>query len=185
MPSPICLRRVAERRSAARRWREPASNIPLRWGSYRGRYVTALVLILGGAVLVQTGSVYLPQVMLIGMGLHLVGWWIVPGRGWRRAIVSLPSLTTVMLILNGAAAMVFLVIPLAGWLWLRHRPLRAYPVLALPAVTAYILTLNFAQYGFGALVLAVSGAVVIGSAWLARSIAAAMPVQSDSPASID
>jgi len=183
MPSPICLRRVAERRT--RRWQEPASNSPLRWGSYRGRYVAALVLVLGGAVLVQTGSVYLPQVMLIGMGLHLVGWWILPGRGWRRAVVSLPSLTTVMLILNGAAAMVFLAIPLAGWLWLRHRPLRAYPVLALPAISAYLLTLHFAQYGSGALVLTVSGAVLIGSAWLARSIAVAVPVKGDSPASID
>ena len=44
--------------------------------------------------------------------------------------------------------------------------------------------LNFAQYGSGALVLLISGAVVIGSAWLARFIAVARPVQSDSPASI-
>jgi hypothetical protein len=175
---------VAERR-AARRWREPVSAVPLRWGGYRGRYVAALTLVLGGGVLVQTGSVYLPQVMLIGMGAHLVGWWILPGPGRRRAIVSLPSLTTVMLILNGAAAMVFLVIPLAGWLWLRRRPFRAYPVLVLPAASAYLLTLNFAQYGWGALVLVISGAVVIGSAWLARYIAAAMPLRSDSPASID
>ncbi len=166
-------------------WREPASAAPLRWGGYRGRYLAALVLVLGGGVLVQTGSVYLPQVMLIGMGAHLFGWWILPGRGWRRAIVSLPSLTTVMLILNGAAAMVFLVIPLAGWLWLRHRPFLAYPVLVLPAISAYLLTLHFAQYGSGALVLVISGAVVIGSAWLARFIAVAMPLQSDSPASID
>jgi hypothetical protein len=167
-----------------RPWREPAAAVPLRWGSYRGRYIGALALVLGGGILVQTGSVYLPQVMLVGMGAHLVGWWILPGRGWRRVIVSLPSLTTVMLILNGAAAMVFLLIPLAGWLWLRHRPLRAYPVLVLPAVAAYLLTLNFAQYGSGALVLLISGAVVVGSAWLARSIAVALPVRSDSPASI-
>jgi hypothetical protein len=33
-------------------------------------------------------------------------------------------------------------------------------------------------------VLLISGAVVIGSAWLARLIAVALPVQSDSPASI-
>lgn len=173
------------RRGHRRRpWREPASGLPIRWGSYRGRYVAALALVLGGGILVQTGSVYLPQVMLVGMAAHLLGWWILPGRGWRRVIVSLPSLTTVMLILNGAAAMVFLVIPLAGWLWLRHRPLRAYPVMVLPAITAYLLTLNFAQYGTGALVLLISGAVVIGSAWLARLIAVARPVQSDSPASI-
>jgi hypothetical protein len=167
-----------------RPWREPAAAVPLRWGSYRGRYIGALALVLGGGILVQTGSVYLPQVMLVGMGAHLVGWWILPGRGWRRVIVSLPSLTTVMLILNGAAAMVFLLIPLAGWLWLRHRPLRAYPVLVLPAVAAYLLTLNFAQYGSGALVLLISGAVVVGSAWLARLIAVALSAQSDSPASI-
>ena len=176
---------MAERRRKAEgSWREPASAVPIRWGTYRIRYVAALILILGGAVLVQTGSVYLPQVMLVGMGAHLAGWWILPGRGWRRVTVSLPSLTTVMLILNGAAAMLFLVIPLAGWLWLRHRPLRAYPVLLLPAIAAYLLTLNFAQYGFGAIVLLISGGVVIGSAWLARCIAVAVAVQSDSPASI-
>ncbi|MEO7006279.1 MAG: hypothetical protein ABI275_02355 [Terrimesophilobacter sp.] len=176
---------MAERRRKAEgSWREPASAVPIRWGTYRIRYVAALILILGGAVLVQTGSVYLPQVMLVGMGAHLAGWWILPGRGWRRVTVSLPSLTTVMLILNGAAAMVFLVIPLAGWLWLRHRPLRAYPVLLFPAAAAYLLTLNFAQYGFGAIVLLISGSVVVGSAWLARRIAVAVAVQSDSPASI-
>jgi hypothetical protein len=177
---------VAEgQRTTDKPWREPASASAIRWGTYRGRYVAALALILGGGILVQTGSVYLPQVMLAGMGAHLVGWWILPGRGWRRVIVSLPSLTTVMLILNGAAAMVFLVIPLSGWLWLRHRPLPAFAVLVFPAAAGYLLTLNFAQYGSGALVLLICGAVVIGSAWLARSIAVALLVRSDSPASID
>ena len=102
---------VDSRRAAGRaaqdygRWREPASTVAASGGAATEVViVAALALVLGGGILVQTGSVYLPQVMLIGMGAHLLGWWILPGRGWRRVIVSLPSLTTVMLILNGAAA---------------------------------------------------------------------------------
>ena len=165
-------------------WREPASLRPPRWGGYRRRYGAGLSLLLAGGLLVQSGSVYAPGLMLIGMVAHLIGWWLVPGRGWRRIIVSVPSLTTVMLILNGAAAMVFLVVPLAGWLWLRQRPARSYLVLVFPALSSYVLSLFFAQYGSGALVLFVSGLVIAGSAWLARFLAKWMPHPGDSPATI-
>lgn len=165
-------------------WREPASLLPIRWGSYRVRYGVGLALVIGGCLLVQSGSVYVPQLMLAGMGAHLAGWWILPGKGARRTIISLPSLTCVMLILNGAAAMVFLLIPLAGWLWLRQRPARSYIVLALPAISAYLLTLFFAQYGSGALVLLITGIVVAGSAWFARFLASRIPLPGDSPAVI-
>jgi hypothetical protein len=165
-------------------WREPASLRPPRWGGYRSRYGTGLSLLLAGGLLVQSGSVYAPQLMLVGMSAHLIGWWLVPGRGWRRIIVSVLSLTTVMLILNGAAAMVFLVVPLAGWLWLRQRPALSYLVLVFPVLNSYVLSLFFAQYGHGALVLTVSGLVLAASAWLARFIAKRMPHRGDSPASI-
>ena len=165
-------------------WREPASLRPPRWGGYRSRYGAGLSLLLAGGLLVQSGSVYAPGLMLIGMVAHLIGWWLVPGRGWRRIIVSVPSLTTVMLILNGAAAMVFLVVPRAGWLWLRQRPARSYLVLVFPALSSYVLSLFFAQYGSGALVLFVSGLVIAGSAWLARFLAKWMPHPGDSPATI-
>jgi hypothetical protein len=179
MPPSTCSRSVAERR-----WREPATRLPIRWGSYRARYGAGLALVIGGCLLVQSGSVYVPQLMLAGMSAHLVGWWILPGKGIRRAVIALPSLTTVMLILNGAAAMVFLLIPLAGWLWLRQRPARAYLVLVFPAISAYLLTQWFVQYGSGALVLFITGVVIAGSAWLARFLASRMPISGDSPAAI-
>src|SRR6478609_6474614 len=100
-------------RVTGRHWREPVTLLPLVWGTYRGRYLVGLALVLGGALLVQTGSVYVPQVMLLGMGGHLLGWWILPGKGWRRIAVSLPSLTVAMLLFNGATDAVFVILPLA------------------------------------------------------------------------
>ena len=73
---------------------------------------------------------------------------------------------------------------LAGWLWLRQRPARSYLVLVFPALSSYVLSLFFAQYGSGALVLFVSGLVIAGSAWLARFLAKWMPHPGDSPATI-
>jgi hypothetical protein len=61
------------------------------------------------------------------------------------------------------------------------------PALFLPAmIVGFVLALVniFKKKPSRALVLLISGAVVIGSAWLARLIAVARPVQSDSPASI-
>ena len=73
---------------------------------------------------------------------------------------------------------------IVGWLWLRQRPARSYLVLVFPALSSYVLSLFFAQYGSGALVLFVSGLVIAGSAWLARFLAKWMPHPGDSPATI-
>jgi hypothetical protein len=105
------------------------------------------------------------------VGTHLLGWWILPGRGWRRFWMSLPSALVMLVLLTGGPSSASLVVPLAGWLYVRQRPARCYAVLLAPFAAGVILGQGFPQYGFGAIVLAAAGAVLVGSAWLARLLA--------------
>lgn len=152
-------------------WREPSSLLPLRWGPYRFRYLGGLALAVAGGLLVQVTSTYSLGVLPIGLFLHITGWCILPGIGWRRVLGAGASALTTIVILNGASAMVFLVFPLAGWLFLRQRPLVSYAVVAIPVIAAYLLAQAFSEYGWGVLVLSIGGAVLAGAAWLARSLA--------------
>lgn len=165
-------------------WREPGALLPLRWGRYRARYCAGVALIFCGGLVVQTSSVYALQLMLLGVVLHLAGWLIVPGKGWRRGVVILPSLAVMVVILNGAGAMAALVIPLAGWLLVRQRPAWSYSVLIIPVLGAYAMSQFFAQYGSGALVLLIGSVALAASAWLARFIASSVSVSGKPPAII-
>ena len=152
-------------------WREPSSLLPLRWGSYRLRYLAGLGLAISGGLLVQVTSTYSLGVLPIGLFLHILGWCILPGIGGRRVLAAAFSALTTILLLNGATSIVFLVMPLAAWLFLRQRPILSYSVLAIPVVSAYILAQAFPDYGWGALVLSFALAMLAGAAWLGRSLA--------------
>ena len=150
--------------------REPTANLPLRWGSYRARYVGALVLLIAGGLLVQATSAFSLPFLGIGFALHAAGWAILPGAGWRRALVIVPSGLATVLVLNGASSAYFLAIPLAAWFLARQRPWPSYLSLVFPIGTAAILAGAFPQYGDNALVIAIAGAVVVASAWIGRSL---------------
>ena len=152
-------------------WREPAASIPLRWGGYRARYLAALTLILAGGLLAQATSAYATYLLTIGLAAHLLGWWILPSRGGRRLWASLLSAFVLVLLLTGGPSSAALVIPLAGWLFARQRPARSYIVLVAPVAAGIVLGQAFPQYGSGAVVIAIAGAVLVGSAWLARLLA--------------
>ena len=156
---------------AGERWREPASFLTLRWGTYRGRYVLALALILAGGLVVQAASVYATYFIGIGLGAHILGWLLLPSIGVRRVTVAVPSALCAAGPLIGSLGSVLLVLCLLGWLWTRQRPGMAYLVLIFPVISAVILSALFPQYGHGIVVVAVSAAVVVGSAWLARTVA--------------
>jgi hypothetical protein len=156
---------------AATGWREPAAQIPLRWGGYRARYLAAVALILAGGLLIQAASFYSQQFLALGTAAHLAGWWIVPGRGWRRLWASIPSVFVMILLLTGGPAFAALLLPLAGWLWLRQRPARSYLALIAPLATGILLGQAFPQYGFGAIAVTIATLVLVGSAWLARLLA--------------
>lgn len=152
-------------------WREPASLLPLRWGGYRGRYLAGLALVLLGGLLVQITSAYTLLVLPIGLFAHIVGWCILPGVGWRRVLGAGVSALTMVVLLNGAGATVFLVFPLAAWLLLRQRPLVSYLVLLAPPIASFLLAQLFPDYGWSAVVLPAAGAALGGAAWLGRWLA--------------
>lgn len=154
---------------------EPTRAIPLRWGTYPLRYIAAIALILGGALVVQPTSVYSGYLFEIGVPAQLLGWFIIPSRGSRRAWVALPSALCSCALLIGSAGTFALVVPLFAWLFVRQRPGLSYLVLLLPVVSAIVLLALFPQYGDGTIVVLVSFGVIVGSAWLARAIAVTRP----------
>lgn len=160
------------------RWTEPTRAIPLRWGSYPLRYVAAVVLIIGGALIVQPTSVYSGYLFEIGVPAQLLGWLIIPSSGARRAWFALPATLCSCLLLIGSAGTFALIVPFVAWLVVRERPGRSYLVLLLPLLSALILLNLFPQYGDGAIVVIASFVVLVGSAWLARAIAASRPSRS-------
>jgi len=151
---------------------EPTRALPLRWGSYRFRYLSGLSLITSGAIAIQGASAYVGYPLAIGTLAHVVGWWIMPAAGWRRIWVVLPSLLSVIILLMGPAAIGLLAVPLASWLLVRHRPavtmLVAVPVL----VIGILLRQVYAEYDGMLPALAVMGVLVVAAAWAARLAAA-------------
>lgn len=152
-------------------WQEPTSRLPLRWGTYRARYLGALALILAGALVLQAGSAYADYLIVIGVGAHIAGWLILPARGARRAAVAVPSALLIGSLLLGSVAAVLLVAPLAFWLLLRERPGKSYLATLLPLASGLVLAQLYPQYGDGAIVVAVSLVVIVGAAWIARWLA--------------
>jgi len=152
-------------------WREPSSLLSLRWGHYQPRYFGAIMLILGGALVLQAGSAYADYLIVIGFAFHIAGWAILPARGTHRAAVAMPSALLVGALLFGSVAAVLLVVPLAFWLFVRQRPGRSYLATLLPLASGLILAQLYPQYGNGAIVVAVSLLVVVASAWIARVLA--------------
>lgn len=153
--------------------REPALAIPLRFGNYRSRYLLAIGLLFGGGILLQFSSAYTLGLTLAGAAATVAGWIVVPAPGWRRALVAGPALFGVTALIGGAEAGGLLAITLGGWLIVRMRPLVSFVVLVAPIAAAYGLAQLFPQYGYGAIVGGALGLVLVGSAWMARMIAAA------------
>ena len=147
---------------------EPTRALPLRWGDYRFRHGAGLSLIISGAIAIQGASAYVGYPLAIGTLAHVVGWWIMPAVGWRRIWVVLRSLLSVIILLMGPAAVGLLSVPLVCWLLMRHRPpltmLLAVPVL----VIGLLLRQVWAEYDRMLPALAVMGALVVASAWIAR-----------------
>ncbi|HAM28092.1 MAG TPA: hypothetical protein DCP11_15725 [Microbacteriaceae bacterium] len=169
---------MAERRAATWPWREPTRLLPLRWGGYGTRYAIAVSLLLAGGLVVQTASVYVGYLLVAGLAAHVAGWLIFPGRGPRRVAIALPSALAVGSLLFGSAGSVLLVLSLVGWLYLRQRPAISYLVAVLPVLSGLVLAQLYPQYGDGMIVVTVSALVIVGSAWLARSIAKSRPISS-------
>lgn len=154
------------------RFTEPTRAVPLRWGTYRGRYLAGLGLIVSGLVCLQGANVNFGLPLGIGTLAHVIGWWLMPAAGWRRIWAVLPSLIAAFILLIGPAGVAILALPLASWLLVRHRPLVTF---LLPlALFAIGMTLREFVSEYSAMIpaLAIMGAVMVLFAWGARIIAA-------------
>lgn len=151
---------------------EPSRSVPLRWGTYRGRYLAGLSLIVSGLICLQGANVNFGLPLGIGTLAHVVGWWLMPATGWRRIWAVLPSLIAAFILLIGPAGVAILAAPLTSWLLVRHRPAVTF---VLPVVLFAIgMTLRefFSEYSAMLLALAIVGSLVVLFAWGARLIAA-------------
>lgn len=144
----------------------------MRWGRYEDRYLWGLILILSGAIGLQASNTHTNFLLLQGATVFVVGWSIMPSRGWRRIVVIAPATGQLWLLLTGPLSVWTLVVPYLAWLLVRHRPLRSYLTVVFPIANAVLLPNFFVEYSAMLPALAVSLAVLVGSAWLARLLAA-------------
>jgi hypothetical protein len=150
---------------------EPTRRLPLKWGRYSDRYFAGLILIVAGAIHLQGANNYTLTILLIGTMSTVIGWSIMPARGWRRMVVVLPAISQIWLMLTGPLSMWTLTVALLCWLLVRHRPLTSYLALALPLANGVILPRFFQEYSSMPEALAISAVVLVAAAWLARVIA--------------
>lgn len=157
--------------STAGRWIDPTSALPLRFGTHALRLRVALALLFAGGILLQLTSAYTLLIAIAGLAASVAGWCLVPAPGWRRTVAAVPAVLGVVSLLGGASAGALTALTLAAWLLVRARPAASYLVLALPVAASILLAQLFRQYGAGAVVATVMGAVIVTSAWLGWSIA--------------
>ncbi|MEV8253198.1 hypothetical protein AB0O95_04440 [Rhodoglobus sp. NPDC076762] len=143
----------------------------MKWGSYEDRYFVGLVLIFAGAVHLQGANPYTLLILLIGTVSTVVGWSIMPAKGWRRMAVAVPAVAQIWIMLTGPMSMWTLAIPLLCWLIVRHRPLISYVALAIPVVNGIVIAQLYRDYAAMPQTLAISAVAVVVAAWVAQLIA--------------
>jgi hypothetical protein len=154
-------------------WREPTSRIPLRWGSYRTRWLAGLALVLSGGIAIAGGSPLVNWLLAGGTIAHLAGWAILPSAGWRRILAMGPSVVAMWALLAGPTWLAVLLIPYLGWLLVRHRPLAAYPTTLFVLAGAVFIARLGLPYSDMPGALGGEVAVLVASAWAARAVHAA------------
>jgi hypothetical protein len=153
------------------RWLEPTRGIPLRWGSYEGRYLAGLLFIVGGSLALQGANPRILYLLLAGTVFHTLGWAILPAQGWRRLVVAAPNIAVTWLLLTGPQSVWMLAVPFLSWLLVRQRPPRSYLTLVFVLFGGVAIPPFFHEYEQMPWALAISAAVLVASAWLARFLA--------------
>ena len=160
-------------RAAESRWQEPTSLLPLRWGTYRGRYSAGLLFIVGGLLHLQSSTTHLLWPLVVGSVAHTIGWWILPAAGWRRLVVPLACGVQVWLLLTGPQSMWTFVIPFSAWLLVRHRPAISYLALLIVAANWMLAIVLFREYAQMPATLILSAGARSGGSRMARFLAIA------------
>lgn len=158
-------------------WVEPTRSLPLRWGRYNDRYVAGLLLIIGGGIQLEGSNTWTLPLLLIGTAAHATGWAILPAKGWRRLVVVVPATAQIWILLTGPYSVWTFIVPYVCWLLVRHRPARSYITVLFPLANGFIVPQFFTEYTGMLPALAISLAVVIASAWLARLLASSANAQ--------
>ena len=150
---------------------EPTSRQRLSWGDYSGRYLTGVVLLLGGAALIVQTTASTLALGVLG-SLFLLGSWVVqPGRPLVRAAVAIPSLLLCWCTITGPKSMWALALILPCWLLVRRRPPITYWTTLLPLGLGLLLASRTSLVADkdGTFWVVVGG--VVAAAWLAREYA--------------
>jgi hypothetical protein len=145
--------------------------VPLRWGTYEGRYLAGLAYIGAGMVILLSTNTYTIGFLLLGTVAHVGGWFVLPATGSRRLIAFGPSLIASLLLLTGPQILFAMAVVLFGWLLVRERPLRSYVVLLFPVAVGVAMAYSFHANHDEPLAFAIETLVVVASAWLARFLA--------------
>lgn len=152
-------------------WREPTRRIPLRWGTYEGRYLAGLLFIVSGSLALQGANPRILILLLAGTAFHTLGWAILPAQGWRRLVVAAPNIAVTWLLLTGPQSVWMLAVAFVSWLLVRQRPARSYLALVFVLFAGVTIPPVFHEYAQMPWALAISAAVLVASAWLARLLA--------------
>lgn len=154
-------------------WQEPTRALPLRWGTWNGRSWGGLWLLAGGGAAIAGSNFATLWLAAIGIAVHVLGWAVLPSRGWRRVVAIPASSSAMVALLAGPAYLVALAVPFLGWLLVRHRPLRVAPMVAFVIAAGIVLGRLFPGYDGMLVALGVAVAALVGSAWAARAVHAA------------
>lgn len=173
-PTPTPPAPLPETSGAPGAWREPTRSLDLHWGSYRGRWIAGLAMIVVGTACVLVTTAYSLPFLLAGSILQPAGWAVMPSTIGRRVAVVVPVLGFSWLMLGGSGFAWCYAIVLAAWLLVRLRPLPTFAVLLLPIAASLVLPLFVTTYGQGWITILVMSVIVVGSAWLARAGAVAL-----------
>jgi len=153
------------------------TGLPLRWGTAQARSVGGGILIVAGAVAIAGSDTYVLLLLLAGLLAHVAGWAVMPADGWRRVVAVVISTPAALLLLTGPRFVGVLVLPYAGWLLVRHRPLRSYPTLTFVLAGAVIAARLFPDYSGMLPALGIEFGVIVASAWAARAVASTRSTQ--------
>jgi hypothetical protein len=155
------------------RWREPSSQLILRWGSWGARSWGGLALIVGGGTAIAGTTASTAWLATAGALAHLLGWSVMPAAGWRRIVVLLPSTSAMVALLSGPTYLSVLVVPFLCWLLVRHRPLRVWPMAAFVVAAGIVLARLYPEYSGMLPALGVMAGILGGAAWASRAVHAA------------
>ena len=154
------------------RWVEPTRALPLRWGHYADRHAFGIILIVGGGIQLQGSNTWTLPFLLIGTLAFAVGWSILPARGWTRMLAVVLATAQLWILLAGPLAAWTFVVPYVCWMLVRGRPARSYLTVIFPLANGFIVPQFFTEMSGMLPALALSLAVFVAWAWIARLIAA-------------